>query len=77
MRGYQRDNSATNILGYEDGKDDDGLYIKVLFADGSEYTYTEKSCGRKVVAWMRTLAESGEGLDGYISFLKPKYASYT
>ena len=75
MRDYQRDNSATNILGYENGSDDDGQYIKILFADGSVYTYTEESCGYTDIAWLRSLAESGKGLNAYISRHKPKYAS--
>jgi hypothetical protein len=41
--------------------------ITVAFRDGSHYRYTGESAGAGRVAYMRTLAARGQGLNSYIN----------
>ena len=42
-------------------------YIDVAFRDGGVYRYTHASAGKRRVAQMQRLAETGRGLASYIS----------
>jgi hypothetical protein len=54
---------GSNITGYDDGED----YIEVQFANGDTYTYTYESAGKDNVEQMKSLAESGGGLNSFIN----------
>ena len=79
MNSYSNVSGESNITGYENGRLNGDmnadLFIRVQFADGSTYTYTESSCGLFIVESMIALAEQGAGLNGYISKNRPCYAS--
>ena len=75
MNNYGNVNGGSNVTGYESGAVDLSPYIKVQFADGSVYEYTEQSCGAGVVFEMQRLAAAGVGLNGFISKNRPQYAS--
>jgi hypothetical protein len=63
MRRYKNHGGSSGVVAYEIGEDS----IKVRFRDGSNYLYTHKTPGKKLVDRMKELAEAGEGLHGYIS----------
>ena len=71
MKSYGNHGGQSNIVGYENSESS----IKVHFADGSVYEYTEPSCGKQTVQTMQRFAGSGVGLNGFISREKPGYAS--
>ena len=71
MNSYGNISGGSNIVGYESGDD----FIRVQFADGSVYEYTDESCGSGRVTEMKRLANAGVGLNGYISKNRPPYAS--
>lgn len=55
--------SYGNIAGYDIGDD----YIKVYFNSGQDYTYSYQSAGKDNVDEMKSLAQSGNGLNGFIN----------
>lgn len=48
--------------------------IKVRFANGRDYTYTDQITGVRIVQRMQQLAESGKGLGSFILKNKPEHA---
>ncbi len=42
-------------------------WVVVQFRDGSAYLYTEKSCGANRIAEMKQLADSGFGLNAFLT----------
>lgn len=73
MQSYANLGGDSNIIAYENGDD----YITVQFASGTNtfYKYTNSSAGSSVVSHMQELANSGQGLNSYISTEKPDYES--
>ena len=63
MKPYANLGGDSGIVAYEDGPD----FIKVQFSDGSIYLYTDASAGSNNIAYMKQLAESGEGLNSFIN----------
>lgn len=62
MPDYQNLGGNSNVASYEIGPDS----ISVLFNDGNEYVYTNKSAGASSINRMKELAEAGRGLNSYI-----------
>ncbi|SFP13515.1 hypothetical protein SAMN05216343_103142 [Oscillibacter sp. PC13] len=74
MTAYANRNECSGILAYDVGE----TYIKVLFANGSVYLYSDVSTGHENVACMKALAERGYGLNTFINrYVKDAYALYT
>jgi hypothetical protein len=63
MHRYKNIHGDSGVLAYESGPD----YIKVRFRNGDVYLYTYASAGKENIENMKTLAETGKGLSGYIS----------
>lgn len=63
MEIYKNLNGDSGVLQYEIGAD----FIKVKFQDYSTYTYTHSSAGRGNVEHMKSLAETGCGLNSFIN----------
>jgi len=63
MTPYRNLGGNSNVSAYELGSDS----IRVRFGDGHIYTYTERSAGSAHIAHMKSLANSGQGLNGYIN----------
>ena len=70
MKRYTNLGGDSGIIEYEVGED----FIIVGFSDGSYYEYTYSSAGRGAIEHMKVLAESGEGLNSYISSNKPGHS---
>ena len=60
---YHNRSGDSGVVAYEWGSD----WIRVQFTGGHVYEYTHESAGRKNVATMKRLAESGSGLSTFIS----------
>ena len=60
---YKNLKGNSGVKAYETGPD----YIKIKFKEGSAYTYSYASAGRKIIEKMKVLARKGEGLSTYIS----------
>ena len=71
MNNYSNVGDNSNVTGYDFSDD----WIAVQFQDGSIYRYSRESCGQHVIDEMIRLAESGSGLNSYISRYQPSYAS--
>lgn len=63
--------ARTSILGY----DYDATSMTVYFDRGQVYTYTLASCGPEHLVNMKKLADSGGGLNRYLSQFRPPYVS--
>lgn len=63
----------SSIQGYEYGEN----YITIYFSNGYIYTYTLESCGFGALATMKRLADAQNGLNTYLTKMKPQYASKT
>ena len=70
---YANHGRNSNIQSYEIGDD----FIIVHFFTGywKHYTYTNMSAGASEIQHMQSLAQSGQGLNAYITQNKPPYAS--
>lgn len=70
MERYENTNASSAVSSYEIGSD----YIRVEFT-GSIYEYTYASAGRHHIENMKTLAQSGSGLNSYImKYVKKNYS---
>lgn len=63
MHNYSNENKQSNITGFELTTDS----IRVQFASGSVYEYTNESAGSDHVREMKRLAMAGQGLSSYIN----------
>ena len=63
MEKYGKVFRNSGVVGFEAGHN----YIKVKFADDSEYLYTDKCTGAHNIINMKKLARRGEGLNTYIA----------
>ncbi len=71
MERYANTNGTSGVSSYEIGTD----YIWVEFTTGSIYEYTYASAGRNHIENMKTLAQSGSGLNSYImKYVKKNYS---
>jgi hypothetical protein len=71
MQPYTDRDNNSNIQGYRYSSD----WIVVYFKDSSEYTYTVSSAGSSTINTMKNLADSGDGLNSFISTNRPAYES--
>lgn len=73
MQPYSNLSGDSGVLAYQNGSD----YIIVQFKAGQYtfYKYTYASAGNSVVEVLKDLAQSGRGLNSYISTHKPAYSS--
>jgi hypothetical protein len=63
MNYYANRGGNSNVKGYEIGED----FITVYFKKSSKaYTYSYRSAGSTHVETMKSLAQSGQGLNSYI-----------
>ncbi|RKS25617.1 hypothetical protein CLV94_0655 [Flavobacterium endophyticum] len=60
---YKNKSKKSGIAAYELSNDS----IKIRFADGETYLYTNESTGKDAVEQMKRLAVAGRGLSAYIS----------
>jgi len=63
MQRYQSPKGESGVVAYDIRTD--GIVLQ--FVDGSRYLYNADAPGRKHVAVMKRLAESGEGLATYVN----------
>ena len=63
MKRYRNLGGDSGIVAYEDGAD----FIRVQFSDGSIYLYNYTTPGANDVEHMKQLAETGQGLNSFIS----------
>lgn len=71
MKKYRNQSGKSGVIGYEI----QDHAIMVFFKDGSEYFYTLKSAGSRIIDTMKELAKFGIGLNRYINkVVKKKYA---
>lgn len=63
MQMYANHSGRSGIYGYESGDD----FIEILFTKGNQYKWTYDSAGEDNVEEMKTLAQSGEGLNSFIN----------
>lgn len=71
MQPYQNSSGSSNIDSYEIGDN----YVRVGFSNGDVYVYTNDSAGEEVVNQMKSIAQSGNGLNGFINkYAKDGYA---
>ena len=71
MAQYQNLGGDSGIVAYEIGADS----ITVEFRDGSQYLYTYVSTGANDIEQMKSLAQAGQGLNGFISsHVRKRYA---
>ena len=69
---YTNKGGKSGIESYEIGED----FIKVKFSDGNIYTYDNAVTGEENIKTMKELAESGNGLNSFISkTVRKNYAS--
>lgn len=59
---YSNLSGSSNISAYNIGDE----FIAVMFNNGNTYTYTYDSAGEDNVEEMKTLAQSGSGLNSFI-----------
>ena len=72
MQRYMNLGGDSNVVAYELGSD----FIRVQFSDGSIYRYTNASAGSSNISTMKSLARSGQGLNGFIhTHVQYKYES--
>jgi hypothetical protein len=72
MERYQNLGGDSNVAAYENGPD----FIRVQFADGAVYLYTNTSAGSDNIEHMKQLAVAGHGLNSFISrVVRKKYAN--
>lgn len=72
MRRYRNLAGDSGVMAYETAPDS----IKVRFAGGETYLYTQESAGAATIETMKRLAEEGRGLSGFISrHVKDRYAA--
>jgi hypothetical protein len=71
MQKYANWSGTSGIVGFEATSDS----ITVQFRDGWKYLYNISSSGSAHITAMQKLAESGSGLNSYISkYVKAQYA---
>lgn len=63
MEHYRNLGGNSGVLAYENGSN----FIRVQFSDRSIYLYTYESTGPQDIENMKSLANSGQGLNSYIS----------
>lgn len=63
MKAYRDVDGDSGVIAYEYGDD----FIRVQFESGKIYTYHESSIGSAHLAAMKSLADSGDGLNAYIN----------
>jgi len=63
MERYRDVDADSGAVAYEIGPD----FIRVQFADGSIYLYTNASASPKNIDRMKQLARAGEGLNNFIN----------
>ena len=63
MTKYKNLGGDSGVDGYEYGDD----WIRVRFKDGDVYVYKSSRIGAKHLNTMKTLADSGKGLNAYIN----------
>lgn len=63
MQLYGDEERDSGVVAYDAGED----FIRLKFADGKIYRYTNESAGPEKIARMKHLAASGEGLLTYIN----------
>jgi hypothetical protein len=72
MELYRNLNGDSNVYKYEVASQS----ITVRFYDGMEYVYDYESAGADAIEAMKLLAQSGRGLNSYITQnVRKKYAS--
>lgn len=72
MKSYSNRSGKSGVEAYEIGEN----YIQVVFKDSTvrNYLYTYNSTGKENIEKMKQLAESGLGLNSFISrFIKNRY----
>lgn len=62
MQRYSNNGGNSSIAGYEI----EPTRIRVMFSDGSIYSWSYASAGRNNVETMKQLAQSGSGLNSFI-----------
>lgn len=60
---YANGSGRSGVASYEVGKG----FIRVYFSKGGSYTYTNDSVGADAVSEMISLANAGQGLNGFIN----------
>ena len=71
MHRYRNLDGHSGVLAYEFGEG----WIRIRFAGGETYEYTDAASGAEHVRNMQTLAQAGEGLATYVSrFVHEAYA---
>lgn len=65
MRPYKNLGGNSNVEAYEIG--DDSILVKFGGDTCRHYLYTYESCGEAEVKKMKTLAEAGQGLGGFLA----------
>jgi hypothetical protein len=63
MEHYLNIDGDSGVSGYEIGVD----FIRVQFSTGSIYLYTYSSAGQDKIEQMKVLAQTGNGLNAFIS----------
>lgn len=70
MPRYRNLDGRSGVLAYELGEG----WIRIRFAGGKSYTYTDAATGAEHVRNMQILAQAGEGLATYVSkFVRDDY----
>lgn len=71
MERYRNIDGDSGVVAYENGPD----FIRVQFESGAVYLYTYASAGPQNIERMKTLANSGEGLNAFINkYVRKMYA---
>jgi len=65
MHPYKNLGGNSNVEAYEIG--DDSILVKFRRGAYCHYLYTYESCGKDEVEKMKTLAEEGQGLGGFLA----------
>ena len=63
MRRYAARGGESGVVAYDTGPG----WIRVGFADGAVYRYTDASAGAEAIVRMQALAKQGRGLSTFIS----------
>lgn len=66
---YKNLEGKSTVLQYEIEKD----AVNLRFSNNSAYRFTNQSAGPENIAKMKTLAQSGKGLDALVETLKGRY----
>jgi len=69
---HSRSHKKSGVIGYLITN----TSIKVEFSNGTVYTYSYKSAGKKTIEEMKTLALKSQGLSTYISQNNPKFQKH-